>query len=740
MMRPSRALLVVSLVATASPARAQEDVLPPNFADHIEPILREHCLSCHRGSRAKNGLELKSVGSILKGGSSGPAIVAGDANSSRLYLAVAHEQEPFMPPDEDQLVESQIELIRAWIDGGARANAKDTGRVKAGPTGPTFVPPPAQAGAPVVPLGIPTQPFWSSDRADAVVALATSPTAQVAAIAGHRQVSLRAIPGGELLGVLPFPEGDVRSLRFSTSGALLVGGGGRGGDKGLAVGWDVATGKRVFALGDEPDFALAADITADHWLVALGGPDRVVRAYSAPTGELIFEKTDHTDWVTDVAFSPDGVLLATADRAGGVFVWEALTGREFHALPAQRAAVTALDWRADSMVLAVAAEDGQVSLYEMQNGKKTKNWRAHSSTLDARFLRDGRLVTAGRDAKATLWKSDGKRERDFKGAKGLATAVAASHDGAHLVVGDFGGGVRVLPTKGGDTMAHLRPNPSTDEEREDGAARSSIPILDAELSAAEEALTAARNSLAKVDAALGEAGAAAEGAASRVTQATATAEELRRVAAETDAIRSSYEASLGEKRKHEAASRAQAKMLDVKAKQASEHRHEAVQRAIDAEENLLSAGEGDREALEEEKRLADELLEGAAARDQLSAARVAEVRVDLERRTNEAALWSERAAPHIAAAVEAADRSRAADDELGRARESAQTSASEAEALRVQRDATSAQLRTADERLEAARGSLDRGRERARIAQEAWASMRARLKETGGRVPQPPEE
>ena len=45
--------------------------------------------------------------------------------------------------------------------GGARANAKDTGRVKAGPTGPTFVPPPTQAGAPVGPSGLPPEPFWS---------------------------------------------------------------------------------------------------------------------------------------------------------------------------------------------------------------------------------------------------------------------------------------------------------------------------------------------------------------------------------------------------------------------------------------------------------------------------------------------------------------------------------------------------------------------------------------------------
>ena len=740
MMHSLTLTLFVSLLASASPARAQEEASPPNFADHVEPILREHCLSCHRGSRAKNGLELKSVVSILKGGSSGPAIVAGDAQSSRLYLAVAHEQEPFMPLDGDQLVASQIELIRAWIEGGARATANDAGRAKAGPSGPTFVPPPAEAGAPVMPVGVSTQPFWSSDRADAVVALAMSPTAPVAAIAGHRQVSLRAIPGGEILGVLPFPEGDVRSLRFSPSGALLVAGGGRGGDSGLAVGWDVATGERVFALGDEPDVALAADISADHWLVALGGPDRVLRAYSARTGELVFEKDDHTDWVTAVAFSPDGVLLASGDRAGGVFVWEALTGREFHALPAQRAAVTALDWRADSMVLAVAAEDGRISLYEMQNGRQTRNWRAHSSTLDARFLRDGRLVTVGRDAKATLWKSDGKRERDFKGADGLATAVAASHDGAYLLVGDFGGSVRVLPAKGGDAIARLRPNPSTDEEREWVAANTTVPILEAELSAAEEARTTARDLLAGVEGVLGEAGAAAEGAATRVTQATAAAQDLRRVADETGAVRASYDGPLVRKREAEAATRARAESLKAAAERASEVLGAAVLRASEAEEQLQRASDEDRAAAQGERRLADELLEGAAASAQLSASRAAEARVDLERRAKELALWVERAAPHIVAADEAAARSRDADGNVDRASESAETSAGEAEALRAQRDVVAEKARAADGRFSAACDLLERGRERALVAQEAWARMRARLEETGGRVQHLPEE
>ena len=68
-----------------------------------------------------------------------------------------------------------------------------------------------------------------------------------------------------------FPEGTVHVLRFSRNGALLLAGGGRGGQSGLAVVWDVKTGKRVFEVGKEYDAVLAADLSPDLGLVALGG-------------------------------------------------------------------------------------------------------------------------------------------------------------------------------------------------------------------------------------------------------------------------------------------------------------------------------------------------------------------------------------------------------------------------------------------------------------------------------------
>ena len=55
-------------------------------------------------------------------------------------------------------------------------------------------------------------------------------------------------------------------LKFSRNGGLLLAGGGRGGQSGKVVVWDVKTGKRIFEVGNEPDAVLAADISADQQL------------------------------------------------------------------------------------------------------------------------------------------------------------------------------------------------------------------------------------------------------------------------------------------------------------------------------------------------------------------------------------------------------------------------------------------------------------------------------------------
>ena len=109
-----------------------------------------------------------------------------------------------------------------------------------------------------------------------------------------------------LLGVLPFPEGFPAIVRFSHNGSLLIAGGGIGAKLGHVVIWDVVTGRRITEVGDEFDTVLAADISPDQSLVALGGPSRLVKIFSASDGKMICKMKKHTDWVTALCFTPDG--------------------------------------------------------------------------------------------------------------------------------------------------------------------------------------------------------------------------------------------------------------------------------------------------------------------------------------------------------------------------------------------------------------------------------------------------
>jgi WD40 repeat protein len=150
-----------------------------------------------------------------------------------------------------------------------------------------------------MPGGLPQKPVVVTPRAAAVTAIASSPWAPVVALAGQKQILLYHAVTAQLLGILPFPEGIPYVLKFSRSGALLLAGGGENVRRGVAVVYDVRTGKRLFAVGDELDAVLAADISPDHSRVALGGPEKIVRVFSAADGRRVVAG----DWSGEVRVS-----------------------------------------------------------------------------------------------------------------------------------------------------------------------------------------------------------------------------------------------------------------------------------------------------------------------------------------------------------------------------------------------------------------------------------------------------
>ncbi|HJZ56718.1 MAG TPA: WD40 repeat domain-containing protein, partial [Gemmataceae bacterium] len=287
-------------------------------------------------------------------------------------------------------------------------------------------------------------------RPTPVTALAVSPAAPLVAVAGIKQVLVYELPAGKLLGAVSFPEGEVHALRFSRDGTVLVAAGGVGGQSGAVVGFEVGSWKRLFALGDEADAVLAADISTDKTRVVFGGPGRVVKVFSVPEGKQLHVLRKPTDWVLSVGFSPEGLLVAAGDRFGGLFVWEVKSGKEFLTLRGHTKAVTGIAWRADSDVVATCSEDHTVRVWDMHTGTETAKWEAHADGVrDVAFHPSGVLTTAGRDGRAKLWDEKGKAVADLGPAADAVLKVAFTPDANAVVAGDWSGEVRVWPVAGG---------------------------------------------------------------------------------------------------------------------------------------------------------------------------------------------------------------------------------------------------------------------------------------------------
>ncbi|HJZ91495.1 MAG TPA: DUF1553 domain-containing protein [Gemmataceae bacterium] len=120
-MRAPAAALLLGLVTGPAGRAADPDV--EIFEKKIRPVLTDHCLKCHsaeaeKAGKLKGGLFLDSRDGLLKGGESGPAIVAGKPAESRLIRALGYDDNVRMPP-KGKLPDAVIADFEKWVKIGA---------------------------------------------------------------------------------------------------------------------------------------------------------------------------------------------------------------------------------------------------------------------------------------------------------------------------------------------------------------------------------------------------------------------------------------------------------------------------------------------------------------------------------------------------------------------------------------------------------------------------------------------
>ena len=111
-------LLLWMMVDSAAVVQASEE--EAIFRDRVEPILRQRCYECHsHAGKIKGGLVLDSRSGWQSGGESGPALVPGSVETSRLIAAVRYRNPNLEMPPKAKLPESEIAILEQWVATGA---------------------------------------------------------------------------------------------------------------------------------------------------------------------------------------------------------------------------------------------------------------------------------------------------------------------------------------------------------------------------------------------------------------------------------------------------------------------------------------------------------------------------------------------------------------------------------------------------------------------------------------------
>ena len=111
---------ILAILFAGSSALAQTTASPAQldfFEKRVRPVLVQNCHSCHSEQAATvfANLRLDSREGVERGGHSGPVVVPGDPDSSKLIRAIRYESGLVGMPPTGKLADRQIEALAEWV-------------------------------------------------------------------------------------------------------------------------------------------------------------------------------------------------------------------------------------------------------------------------------------------------------------------------------------------------------------------------------------------------------------------------------------------------------------------------------------------------------------------------------------------------------------------------------------------------------------------------------------------------
>jgi WD40 repeat protein len=468
-MKYTVAVIAVLILATAG--RAQTPAVPTYWQD-IRPIFRKHCTVCHSTKNlneldVSGGLALDNYAVTMKGARQ-PAVRPGQSSDSLMIkLLVSADPKRRMPLDAPPLPKETIDVIRRWIDMGAKegqqpaqapeplATTRSKTTRKLDLFFPTAAVPPAGLLGKMPPakleLGLKIGPLAP------ITATAFSPDGKLLAVGSYGQVAIWDLAAGKPAKVLHNVLGAVNDLRFSPDGKILAAAGGQPSARGDLRLYQVGDWKLLGVLRGHDDVVFSVSFSPDGKKLVSASFDHALGLWDVDKAELIKKYAPHSDFVYAVAFAPSGQHLFSASKDRTVQMTDLATGKSVFTFSGLDQDIMAVAVSPDGKNVVSSGFETSIYWWNPQTGERIKAQGGHGVAVhDLAFSKDGkRLISAGADRTVRLW--DGQTGAAVRTIPvgSIVYATALSPDKKVVAAGCYDGVVRLYDEASSKLLATL---------------------------------------------------------------------------------------------------------------------------------------------------------------------------------------------------------------------------------------------------------------------------------------------
>jgi len=350
-----------------------------SFAKQVAPIFSQRCLACHNARTAKGRLNMENYANLMKGGESGPSVVAANPGESLLQTMI---EDHSMPKDADPLLPEQIAVVKKWIETGARLDAGIA------PTSTLIT---------IMPKLVQPMPPEAYRVSVPVMAVVFSPDGNLLATSGYREVLLWNPADGQLVRRIKNLAERPHDFEFSSDGSVLAVAAGTPGQMGEVKLFNVADGALIADLFTTDDEVFSVAFSPDGTRLAAACADRSVRLFDVATRQQQKLIEDHADWVMDVAWSPDGKKIATASRDKTSKVFDSTTGESQATFNGHAQPVFGVGFLPDGASVATSGRDNRIRVWTVADSKQAREIALGGEVFRITMLGDGTAFSGSAD-------------------------------------------------------------------------------------------------------------------------------------------------------------------------------------------------------------------------------------------------------------------------------------------------------------------------------------------------------